>query len=810
MVLVADNSKIVLLKGHKSTVKSICYDTKGDFIVSSDVQGNILIWSVGPKEPAPRIVKSLPGLTYKASMDSVLQTKVAWSPDNTCFAFPGTNQDIRIFSSGMWTPFYTLEGEHTENVITMAWSPNGYYLATSSQDKLLVIWDTKTKTKVSSNVNSSYVTGLAWSPDANQLAITDVYGLLRFWDNVIPTDNSNYPHPAIMRQVKNENRLNMINMADDEASEMEDHGEDLDIGDDVNMLFDDDDDEVEEEGEDVGEDVGDFVIDDDGAGYTETPEEAANSRRLKTQQSLNLGANNAAIIQRQRKFELAFDPPTTFQPGETPYHKPEANKTFDPAQGERRYMAYNLVGVITTIFEEAHSIINVEFHDQSAYRNFHFTDVFNYSMAAISTAGTVYAVESKEAVKKSKKLNADGEESDSDDEEEKTLVNSTLYYRPNNWGSDKDWTHHMLPGEDIISVAINRVSVIATTSLGYVRIFSISGVQRHIFSLENVVSVTAMTDLALFVYSTGPSFTGQQNLKYILLNTDSNEILQKDDLHITTDSEVNWIGFTETNQAAVYDTAGVLRILQRQRRPDQGCWVPVFDGKTHAAQKNEKYWPVGILRDRLMCVILRGNNLYPFFPRPPVKDISLQLPLLEMSTEVGQLEEQILRVNTCNLHEKDEAEATNTEQDYDSVFRDADIEMDIALLKLINLACKAEKVSRALDLSYILHSSDSIDKAIRIASFHRYSSLAQKMTNIKETKFMGDEINAASTLADSFAALPSIYTSRETALDGDLALVNKSSKRVKEDLFMFDDDDDSMLLDDEPVTKKAKPFQFSS
>jgi hypothetical protein len=101
---------------------------------------------------------------------------------------------------------------------------------------------------------------------------------------------------------------------------------------------------------------------------------------------------------------------------------------------------------------------------------------------------------------------------------------------------------------------------------------------------------------------------------------------------------------------------------------------------------------------------------------------------------VGQLEEQILRTNTCNLHERDEAEATNTEDDYAQTFHEADIEMDIALLKLINLACKSEKVSRALDLTYALHTSDSIDKAIRIASFHRYTSLAEKMTNIKEVK----------------------------------------------------------------------------
>ncbi|KAI7867064.1 WD40-repeat-containing domain protein [Mucor mucedo] len=809
VVLVADNSKIVLLKGHKHTVKSICYDPKGNYMLSSDVQGHVFIWAVGPHESAPRIVNTLAAVIYKSSMDSILQSTVTWNPDGTVFAFPGTNQDIRVFTSGIWKLSYALEGGHTEDIVTLAWSPNGYYLASACKGKLLVVWDTKTKTKITSDVNSTEITSLHWQPDGNQLLVTDAYGQIKFWDNVISTRESQLPHPAKMRVVKEQpaKTLELHELVHSQASdEMDD-----DLGDDVNMLFDDDD-EGEDLG-DMGEDVADFVIDDDGAGYVETPEEAAATLgRVKTQQTLNVNnANNQALIKRQQKLELAFDPPTTFQPGETPYHKPETNKSFDPAQGERRYMAYNLVGIITTIFEEAHSIINVEFHDQTAYRNFHFTDPNNYSMAAISTAGTVYAVESKTAVNKGKKLNADGEESESEDEEETTLVNSILYYRPNNTGAEKDWTHHMLPGEDVVSIAVNRVSVIAITSLGYVRIFTTSGVQRHVFSLDNIVTMAAMVDLALIVYSTGPSFTGQQNLNYILLNTDSNEILQRDHVHVTPDSELCWVGFSETNQAAVFDTAGVMRVLQRQRRPDQGCWVPVFDGKAHAAQleKTEKYWPVGLLRDRLMCVVLRGNNPYPFFPRPPVKDIPLQLPLLEMNTEVGGLEQEVLRVNTCKLHEKDEAEATNAEEDYVDAFKEADSEMDIALLKLINLACKSEKVSRALDLANALHSLGSIDKAIRIASFHRFSSLAQKLTQIKETKFMGDEVET-STLADSFAALPSIYTSRESALDGDLSLINQFKR--KDMSYMLMDDDDSMmhLSDDEHLSKRSKPFQFSS
>lgn len=741
-------------------MKSVDYDCFGNHIISSDVQGNIRIWNVSPEEPVPKCVKVLTDYSYQTDVDSILQTTVRWSPDGSCFAFPGTKSDIRIFKSDIWTPYYALEEQHPANVITLAWSPNGYYLASSAEDNTFVVWDTKTKAKVHIEITSAQITGIAWHPTENEIFLTDVHGSLRVWKDVIPTDDSNYPHPALMRKKPSSGvsasqqvfkvEKNISSSAPPLSSSLfADEAEDDDEGDDVDMM-----DELGEEVEDeeLGEnDMGDFVIDDDGAGYVETPEQA-NER--KQQSRLNMsnggvgsgggsGVANSVLVQRQRKIESAFNPPTSFQPGETPYHKPEANSTFAPKQGERRYMAYNLVGAISTIYEEGHSIINVEFHDQSEYRNFHFTDVLNFTMGAISSAGTIYAVEGKEAVKKVKHRESNGDDlGDSDDsdndEEEATQINSTLYFRPNNSGSEKDWTHHMLPGEDVVSIAINRISVIATTSLGYVRIFSISGVQRYVFSLENVVSVTAMTDLALIVYSNGPAFGQQQNLDFILLNTETNEVLQKDKIQLTTDSELNWIGFSETNQAVTFDSAGVLRLLYHQRRPFQGRWIPVFDSKSYASanERTEKYWPVGVLRDRLMCVILRGSNTYPFFPRPPVKDIPLQLPLLEQSTEVGQLEESILRIQTCNAHERDEAEATNTEEDYADTFNESDAEMDMALLKLINIACKTEKVSKALDLTYILHTSDSIDKAIKIAVFYRYTSLAEKMTNIKQVKLI--------------------------------------------------------------------------
>ena len=120
-------------------------------------------------------------------------------------------------------------------------------------------------------------------------------------------------------------------------------------------------DEDDDEGEDLGsegDDVDmmdaedDFIIDDDGAGYVETAEE-----RQKHQQRLNLSNVHRNGVAYQKP--VVFVPPTTFQPGETPFNKLGNNRQ-DAAEGERRYLCYNLVGAMYTIHQDNHSIVNVE------------------------------------------------------------------------------------------------------------------------------------------------------------------------------------------------------------------------------------------------------------------------------------------------------------------------------------------------------------------------------------------------------------------------------------------------------------------
>ncbi|KAG0167035.1 hypothetical protein DFQ30_006473 [Apophysomyces sp. BC1015] len=766
IVLVRDISKVIILRGHTRSVRYVAFDPLGDYLISSGCEGDVRIWDIEPAEGEARCIQTLSSITKAVLPDSMLQSTVAWKPDV-----------IHVYSRTVWIEIYTLDNGHVDDVITLAWSPNGQYLASTAMDNQVIIWNVSKKAIVRKYITAVHCTGISWHPTSNELAFTDADGMFTLWDDVIPL-NQGFEHPAQnLRRISNKELANLFEDDDDLDGEV-----------DVSRRV------VEEEkGENVEDDIDmmsemdDFVIDDDGAGYAETGQE----RERRTR---------APAISRENTVRTVAAP--RFQPGSTPFRNTESNHSAAPQEGARRYLAFNLLGVIYTIFQGTHSIVNVEFHDHSQYRNFHFTDYLNYSMGAVGEKGAVFAVEGSNEPKKRHENEEESEDDGEEEREEQKGANSMLHYRPlSNWANNAEWTVQLPKGENVLSIAINNVSVIATTSAGYVRIFSLSGVQRHIFRLDSVVTVAGAADLAFFVYSVGPCFKEQHNLEFLLMNTDTCEILQKDKVPISKNSELTWAGFSETTQPAIYDSKSIMCVLHRQRRPGQAAWVPVFDGEATAAarKKTEKYWA--------------GSNEHPFFPRPAVSDIELQMPTLQVDSDSGRLEEQYLRTHIMTLHERDEAEATGTEDEYYKEFSRADMEMDKALLQLIQLACKADKVQRALDLASALHSSRSVDAAIKIATFHHITSLAERFTRIKESKFMGGEdiLRRSVSLADSQASRPRIYESSQQSLSGDLAFIGRVENTLQHKRSVDEpmDEDEDMS----PVPKRTRPdnpFRVSS
>lgn len=144
--------------------------------------------------------------------------------------------------------------------------------------------------------------------------------------------------------------------------------------------------------------------------------------------------------------------------------------------------------------------MNVEFHDQTTRKSYHFTDSFKFNLASIGERGIVYACPPEEGHP------------------------ARVHYKPYaTWASLGEWTHELPAGEQAIALAAGGTPptrslrklqdadaegngyVAIATNKGYVRFFSGGGAQRGpVWAIDgDVVSMVAGKDYIFVVHREG-------------------------------------------------------------------------------------------------------------------------------------------------------------------------------------------------------------------------------------------------------------------------------------------------------------------
>lgn len=406
-----------------------------------------------------------------------------------------------------------------------------------------------------------------------------------------------------------------------------------------------------------------------------------------------------------------------------------------------------MIGVIHIVERDSHNIVTVDFHDTSRFSQHHFDDYTKFSLAALGPQGAAYVSTS-------------------------STTGNQLAFKPfESWtASGGDWTITLPENEAVTALAIGGGSssglpadddvldgerldeiaglgtVVAATSRGFLRFFGASGTQKYIINFgEQVVAMSASKEWLLVVHRPHDLIKpGHQELIYTLFDLETYEVLQKGPVPLPKATTLAWIGFSEDQMPLMYDSAGFLSALERSRRPGQARWVPILETATMARRegKTESYWPVGVSESDFVCIILKGEGeRYPYFPVPITQNLPLAIPLLEPADPKSVLEISLLQASLLGGHARDclpvssgPAARTPEAQVLKAKIAAFDVEMDKSVLKLIQLACKAERQQQALDLARTLTTTAGLNGAIKIANLYSLAGLVGRFETLLAVK----------------------------------------------------------------------------
>ena len=163
------------LRGHGTKVFSAAFSPDGKQLATIGDNGTTIIWDTNTGKELLR----LPGTTKPS--DLYTDQRIAYSPDGKLLAACDSNQ-LKVYDPDSGELIMALSG-HEGDVLSVAFSLDGRYLATGSGDTIVRIWDVSNGELLRVlKGHSAEVGGLAFSPDGKLLLTSSEDGMLIIWD----------------------------------------------------------------------------------------------------------------------------------------------------------------------------------------------------------------------------------------------------------------------------------------------------------------------------------------------------------------------------------------------------------------------------------------------------------------------------------------------------------------------------------------------------------------------------------------------------------------------------------------------------
>lgn len=831
IVNVEDITKVISVqKFHTSGIKHVSYHPSDILISTSDVEGVLRFLAIPRQESSSvDLTQKVDGIIPKLrGDDAYASSKIAWHKSGQYFAVPTPLNSVAVYNrdmkeivnfpinrdiindikrrqkfNGSVKDAETRadrddeeeeeghgHGPVSEAISDLCWSPSGAYLAISTADGLLLIWDVSTRMLLRVNKVNFKITSLSWNPKINEISFATSQGSLHTFSEAIDLNVSKYSpfEKGLDFEFEHFSEPNKTTANNKEPKEKSKRSNDLDkrAGDETRLS-----EELEDNYDNLDDNLlgsntnGDdaFIEDDDGTYAKEIAEERIRKRKRRDnideddsgdeEQNGDQGGfltrdKMQAIITYATahvKDSLRSSKYPSFQQGSTRW------------QNGRRHLTVNFVGYVWTLNEGPHNDVSVEFFDVGSNRKYHFRDTAGFDLACLTKSGVLFARsginDKNDPVQKSTKKHS-------------SMQVPRIYYRPHLGGSTASWEYKFIPQihGTISNIALSETRAQVYTSEGYVFTFTLGGTPVRVNSInDRVITSAAFGDYFMTVCEP-PGAKDSSCLRYSIENANTFEMIQNNHpLSLSPGSRLVATFFSASGDPCIYDSNGSLKILTAWRAMFQAPWIPIFDArvpgekelsevtqlleraendeddedvfdiqdfdddgnkktsKDSATEKEKeiqdrldqimsrRFCPLGLNEDNVFLAYpLTGKELE--FPLPSYMDeFELQVPAITESRH-----EQAYLVQSVS-HElaKDRGETGVEESDG---WR---LEMNKSLLRLFGAACGERQSDKALEIARLLSTSNSLALASKIAVDSGLPSLANAINDLREVMIQKEQ-----------------------------------------------------------------------
>ncbi|KAG0684530.1 hypothetical protein C6P40_002687 [Pichia californica] len=709
-------------------------------------------------------------------------SKSIWSPTGDILAVPNKNFKIDFYNIINWNnPIFSLNAgplHHKNNISSIAFSPNGKYLATTDLDNILLLWNIDTKKMIARTELPILSCDISW-PDNSSVIFGSNKG------EILTLDENSFKTLLNQRSIREEVETVITTETDNNQNQQQQQQQQLqrkqttgteedsdEEGDDV-MQSNDEEDEEERQLDQVNfEDMDGFVIDDenlnDNYGYTENENRRRNhdnmsesteltdaNKRARKEANKN-ESNHMYRLNIKSGWGKALTKP--FSVGSTPWEG-----------SDRRYLSITPVGCVYSVKTQETYKVTVLFFDEENHTKYFFDDISGFDLCCINDQGSVFATS---GYKKPKGFIARVEYKDHSDGK----------------NAETKWIREIAlrPYEFITSLSVYGNYVFVCTNKGFVRKFNLFGRLLNISMMDCIVGImnnnTYVFTIIKRSIESGYFFNIQNiNDEYIQQEVGI-PLITENDLNdsSTSDIPIKSMFFSDDGEPCIVRNDNLLMVLTNWRSPEnKPIWKPLLDiqeGVSRAGKGRElKAWPLGLFGNSFTFVPFRGSKNFPIFPLLTPMNVDIRIPVNYVNPEkkfndrlskeadaelfgddmdsnkIGEdgnedddedgeddstnIEEKFLR--TIVLAEMCSGSLNDENVDREEVLEKLQLlslEYDKALLIQIDNACTNGDSDDAFDLCKMIRDFRALNAAQKLAEVQGMAGLARRIRDLREAK----------------------------------------------------------------------------